>query len=70
MEDHVAYRESSNVAHEHVEEDDEQQAKSSAFAAGGLSVHFGERERPTAVDDSVKISDAVQDCNGIAECCK
>jgi len=70
MEICVAYRDSRDVTYEHVEEDDEQEAKRSAFASGSLSVHFGERERSTAVDDSVKISYAVQDCNGIAECCE
>lgn len=65
----LTYRDSRDIAHDHVEEDDEQEAERSTFASSGLSVHFGERERSAAVDDSIKIGDAVQDCNGIAECC-
>ena len=66
----VTYRDSRDVADDHVEEDDEQEAKGSTVASSSLSVHFGERERSTAVDDSVKIGDAVQDCDDITQCCE
>lgn len=65
----MTYRDSRDVAYDHVEEDDEQEAEGSTFASRGLSVHFRERERSAAVDDGVKIGDAVQDCNGVAESC-
>jgi hypothetical protein len=65
----LTYSNSRNVAYDHVEEHDEQEAEGSTFASGGLAVHFGEREGSTAVDDSVKVGDAVQDGNGIAESC-
>ena len=65
----LTYRNSRDIAYDHVKEDDEQEAESSTFASGGLSVHFGEREGPTAVDNSVKVGDAVQDCDGVAESC-
>ena len=65
----MTYGDSRDVAYNHVEEDDEQEAECSTFASGRLAVHFGEREGPTAVDDGVKIGDAVQDSNGVAESC-
>ena len=66
----VTYRDSRDVAYDHIEEDNEQKAKGSTFASSSLSVHFGERERSTAVNDRVKIGDAVQDCNDIAQSCE
>lgn len=65
----LTYRNSRDIAYDHVKENDEQEAESSTFASGGLSVHFGERERSAAVDDGVKVGDAIQDGNGIAESC-
>ena len=65
----MTYGDSRDVAYDHVEEDDEQQAECSTFASGRLAVHFGERERSAAVDDSVEIRNTVQDCDGVAESC-
>jgi hypothetical protein len=65
----LTYRNSRDVANDHVKEHDEEEAERGTFASGSLSVHFGEWERSAAVDDSVKVGDAVQDCNGIAESC-
>jgi hypothetical protein len=65
----LTYSNSRYVAYDHVEEHNEQEAKRSTFASGGLAVHFGEWERSAAVDDSIQVGDAVQDCNGIAESC-
>jgi hypothetical protein len=66
----MAYRDRRDVAHEHVEQDDKQQTKSCTFASSRLPVHFGEWEGPTAVDDGVKVRDAVQDGNDIAQGCE
>ena len=65
----MTYCNSRDVAYDHVEEDDEQEAECGAFTSGSLSVHFGERERSAAVDDSVEIRNTVQDCDGVAESC-
>jgi hypothetical protein len=65
----LTYCNSRDVAYDHVEEDDKQEAESGTFASSGLAVHFGEREGPTAVNDSVKVGDAIQDRNGITESC-
>jgi hypothetical protein len=69
IEMHTTYGDSRDVAYDHVEEHNEEEAKRSTFAPCGLAVYFGEWEGSTAVDDSVKVGDAVQDCNGIAESC-
>jgi hypothetical protein len=65
----LTYSNSRDVAYDHVEKHDEQEAKGSTFTPCGLTVHFGEREGSTAVNDSIKIGDAVQDSNGVAESC-
>lgn len=69
MEDCLTYGDSRDVAYDHVEEDDEQEAECSTLASGRLAVHFGEWEGPTAVDDSVEIGNAIQDRDGVAESC-
>ena len=65
----MTYRNSRDVANDHVKEHNEEEAERGTFASGSLSVHFGEWERSAAVDDSIKIGDAVQDSNGVAESC-
>jgi len=65
----MTYCDSCDVAHDHVKEHDEEEAERGTFASSSLSVHFGEWERSAAVDDGVKVGDAVQDRNCIAESC-
>lgn len=64
-EENLTHCDGRDVAHEHVEEDDEQEAECCAFASCRLSVYFGERKRSTAVDDCVEVCYGVQDGDGI-----
>lgn len=60
----------SDVAHQHVEQDYEEESECSALTSRCLSVDFCKWERAATVDDSIQTTDTIQDRDGITECCE
>lgn len=56
-----------DVANQHVQQHDEQQAKRGGIASSGLSVDFGKWEGTIAVDDGIQVADTIQNRDGVAK---